>query len=119
MIDVAALVGDLPVVAVQWELYSEPTINQYGETVDPVPVLEAREVVVHPAGRRMLERLPEADRARETIAIYDTQPIVGVGSARPEVCRYQGSRYEVTHVADYEDLAGIYLVLASRIDETQ
>jgi len=118
VIDVRGLIGAIPTTTVTVRTFGASSVNMRGETL-ATPSDEARALVVHPAGRRQIERLPEADRQRETIAIYDVaedSPLVPVPTRKAPRVIYQGDTYEVTFVGDYAEMGGVHLVLASRID---
>lgn len=101
------------------EVPGAQTISSMGEVVDAAATETTYDpIAVHPADKRMLERVPEADRTRETIAVYTTTALRTAGSARPHVVQYQGDRYEVVSVEDYGTAGGVYLALSQRIEVT-
>ena len=112
LLDSAAILDDFERSAVTVETPGEVTIDALREVVHGPPSVANRNPVVHPADRRMLERLPEADRSRETIALYDT-----IEYAQTATVTYQGRRYEVASVADYDTHGGVWLILAQLLDE--
>lgn len=115
MIDVASLVGDIPATTVTLRTYGTTTVNAYGESEATASDASAT-MVVHPSGRRELERLG-LDSKRETIAAY-SQSAIGLSSTvRPPRILYGGRWYEVVSVADYLALGGICMVYAALIDE--
>lgn len=118
MIPVGGLVGAIPTTSVTIRTYGATSVNAYGETT-ATPTDTAASVVVHPATTAMLERMPEADRKRETIAVYTNDALRTVGSTRPARVYYQSTWYEVTQSADYGTLGGIYIVMASRLEEQE
>lgn len=115
MIDVGTLVGDIPTTSVTIRTYGTSTVNDYGETT-ATPTDTVRSMVVHPASTKLLLRLPDSDRARETIAVYDTAAVLTVGSSRPARIQYQSQWYEVIDSENYAELGGIYIALAQLIE---
>lgn len=113
MIDVSALVGDIPTTTVTLRTYGAATVNAYGEMVT-TPSTTSVTAVVHPSGRQTLERFPEIDRQREMISVY---VLDAISSSRPAEVDYQGQTYEIVELGDYGTLGGIYLIHAARIDE--
>ncbi len=113
-IDVAPLVGAIPTTAVVVRTFNAATRNAFGETVDTYTDA-TRQCVVHPSGRRELQRLG-LDLARATISVYDTAAIADIGATRPAQIQYAGRWYEVVRLGDYAELGGIYLVHAAQID---
>lgn len=60
--------------------------------------------VVHPATEEQLERLPEADRSSETIAVYTATPLTaGDETLAPDTVTWRGGTYKVKSVMDYKD----------------
>lgn len=101
------------------EVPGSQTVDALGRAVDASPTLTTFDpIAIHPADRRDLERLPEADRARETVAVYTTSALQTAGSSRPHVVQYQGERYEVSAVEDYATGGGVYRALAQRVEVT-
>lgn len=120
MIDVAPLVPEYA-TSITIEVYDSPTAS-LGRVTYPVPTEVELEAPAHPTtSRRMLARLPEADRYRETIAVYLTtaQHAQIAGSSRPPVVQLGGRRYEVSHTGDYGEAGEVFLLLASLIDEVE
>lgn len=116
MIDVRGLFGVLPTTTVTLRTFAAATIDDYGvPSVSPSDA--SLTAIVHPADRRELERLPEADRTRETIAVYSLLAIDTAGSVRPAQIVYAGRTYEVASAADYGAMGGIYLLLAQLIED--
>ncbi len=118
MIPVAGLlVGIIPSSTVTVRTRTAPTRDSFGRGVEGTTTEVVETLPVHPAtSRRILERLPEKDRQRETLALY-----AGTGSAlapasgtTPAEVVYKGATYTVAHVGDYVDQGGLYLILAQR-----
>ena len=121
MIDVTSLLGGvIPQKALTIRSFATTTINAFREAVPGASTDVVETLPCHPAtSRRMLERLREVDRDRETIAVYcpPTSTLVRASGSAPPIV-VDGSRsYEVTHIGDYGSQGGIMLVLASLIDE--
>lgn len=60
--------------------------------------------VIQPATPRELERLPEGDRDRESIAVFAREPLsLGQGpeGSAPDVILWKGQRYEVASVESW------------------
>lgn len=73
--------------------------------------------VVQPAEPEALERLPEADRSGEVIAVYSTvQLTTGSDTLAPDVVTWQGRDYRVKSVEDRLAIAGYCLALAVSVD---
>lgn len=107
MIDVSALVGDIPTTAVVIETFGAPAVNSRGEAPAGIPTETAADLVVHPAEPEMLDRYG-LDSSTAAIAVYGTAALVGPGgSTRPSVIQYDGRRWEVQRVEDYLALGGI------------
>jgi hypothetical protein len=117
MIPVGGLVGAISTTEVTIRTYGAPSTNIYGE-VTASATDAARDVVVHPATTALLDRMPEADRLRDTIAVYTTDALRTVSTTRPPLVYYQSTWYEVVQSEDYGTLGGIYITLAQRL-ETQ
>lgn len=116
MIDVAGLVGGgIPATSVTLRTYGASTINAYGES-DASSTDASATMVVHPSGRRELERLG-LDSKRETISAYSTTAVGLSSTVRPPRILYGGRWYEVVRVGDYGALGGVYLLHAALIDE--
>ena len=122
MIDVSSLLGGvIPLSTVTVRAFAASTQNAYRETVIGTTTASTRTIPVHPAtSRRLLERLREIDRKRETIALYDSpsSPLVAAAGCAPSEVDYRGRTYVVTHVGDYAEQGEIMLVLASLKDAT-
>ncbi len=122
MIDVTGLLGGiLPRKTLTIRTFGATTINAFREAVEGSPTDTVEELVTHPAtSRRMLERLREVDRHRETIAVYApaTSALVHASGSRTPLVIDGARTYEVTHVGDYASQGGVYLVLASLTDRT-
>lgn len=119
MIDVAALATDLGLepATVTWLVYPTATVSDaYGETDLGTPDEHAEEIVVHPTGRRTLERLPHADQRREMISLYTSRADISADTAAPTRVVYAGRTYEVAAVGDYTRMGGIVLVHAQLVD---
>lgn len=111
--NVAPLVGDIPTTTVTVRTFGAPSRDAYG-VVTATPTDASRTVVVHPSGRKELERLG-LDFKRETISVYDTTDSYTSDTVRPARVQYQGRWYEVVRVGDYGTLGGLYLIHAALI----
>lgn len=116
MIDVAPLIGDIPTTEVTVRSHGASTVNAYGESTASVTD-STRDVVVHPATTAALERLPEADRLRETIAVYSTSALSTTSSTKPDLVYYESDWYEIVESEDYNTLGGMYITLAQRLED--
>lgn len=115
MIDVRGLFGVLPTTTVTLRTFGASTPDDYGEHT-PTPTDASLTAIVHPADARTLERLPEADRSRETIAVYSLLAVDTASSVRPAQIVYASRTYEVVSAADYGAVGGIYLLLAQLVE---
>lgn len=118
MIDVRALVGDIPTTTITLRTAGAPTINDFGETVSAFVDTSVR-AVVHPTDKRSRMRGPEADYARESISVYvlDVDAFDAVRATPAPWIVYQGRTYEVAAVADYVALGGMLMAEAELRDE--
>ena len=119
MIDVSALIGDIPTTTITVRTSGAPTINRFGEVSSSTSDTSVT-AVVHPADKRTRERLTARDAARESIAIYlvTADAVDTVRTAVAPRVQYQGRWYEVVGVADYTALGGVCMAVADLIDET-
>ena len=120
MIDTAGLLdGVIPRKSVTVRSFEATEIDEvFGTTVigdadDTVEVLP-----MHPADRRMIERMIGADHRRETIALYapPTSALVRASSSADPQVQVDGRWYERVSIADYGEQGGILIVLAALID---
>jgi CO/xanthine dehydrogenase Mo-binding subunit len=117
MIDVSTLVGDIPTTPVTVRTYGATSVNAFGETTASYTD-EARDVVVHPAPAEMLERRPDSDRHRESIAVYSKEPLRTVGQTKPNKVFFKSRWYEIVDSEDYESLGGIFITLAQLVEDS-
>lgn len=113
MIEVSALVGDIPSTTITLRTFGAATLNVYGETVR-TPTDASVEAVVHPlSSRRTLERLG-LDFTRETISVYTTNTPMPVTSR----VLHAGRWYEVVSFADYvsSGVGDMYMAHAQLLD---
>lgn len=118
MIDVRALVGDIPTTTITLTTRSAPTIDAFGE-VSSTSSSSSVTAVVHPTDKRSRLRGPECDYARETITIYvlDVDAFDTVRSRPAPLVTYGGRVYEIATVQDYVELGGILIAEAELRDE--
>lgn len=118
MIDVRALIGDIPTTTITLRSPTAPTINAFGEpeTTYTETTITA---VVHPTNKRSRMRGPEADYTRETISIYvlDVDAFDVVRAVPSPRIVYQGREYDVSAVEDYVALGGVLMAEAELRDE--
>jgi hypothetical protein len=114
--NVSGLVGAIPTTSVTVRTFGSSTVNAYGETTAS-STDATRSVVVHPATTAYLDRLPEADRHRETVAIYSTSALTSASSVKPMLVYYQSTWYQLVSHEDYDSLGGIYIAMAQRLEE--
>ena len=110
MIEVGALVGDIPAVSVTVRRFSGHNTDLYGETTSSSVDTEM-DAVVHPAAADVLESVPEADRRRETVSIYANDAVL-----LNDHVLYNSVWYEVIESANYNFLGDIYICVAQRIE---
>lgn len=74
------------------------------------------EAVVVPASGRQLERLPEGQRSKDTIAIYSPTELRTASVDGPPADRltWQGASYEVQSVKPWNEAGGFFEALAVR-----
>ncbi len=118
MIDVSALIGDIPTVSVTLRTFGASSVDALGEATDGAATDAAVEVVAHPMTGRALERMPEADRTREPLALYSLQELPIAGSTRPAQVLYQSRWYEIVRVEDYLALGGMWMAEARLVEVT-
>lgn len=118
MIDVRALIGDIPTTSITLRAFGAPTINAFGETTSSSTDTTVT-AVVHPTNRRSRLRGPEADYTRETITIYvlDVDAFDTVRAVPAPDVVYQGRVYSVAAVEDYAALGGVLMAEAELRDE--
>lgn len=117
MIDVSALVGDIPTTSITVRTFGAPTINAFGESA-AASTDTPTTAVVHPLKRRR-DRQPSTDHAREQIAIYVTaaDALDTVRATPAPWVEYAGRWYEVTEIEDYAELGGLVIAVAELRDE--
>lgn len=101
---------------VQLTRTGEPTVNNYGETVDGTStVITLDPVVIHNAGGRDLLQLPEASRVIEHIKGFTEQRVYAgdSGSVKPDEVTWRGRTWVVDHVEDYDVQGGVYIWMAA------
>lgn len=120
MIPVAVLLaGVIPRKTVSITSFGATTLDQFRRATEGAPTTVTRTIPMHPAtSRRMLDKLPEIDRYRETIALYDapSSPLIAAPGCKASEVVVDGRSYDVTHVGDYQTQGGIVLILASLRD---
>lgn len=120
-VDVADLIDDFRVDGgVTIKRYAASTLNSRGEKVKASPSTVAlTDVAVHTASGRELQRLPEADRRKESIRVYTKVELFTAGDSQdPDVVLYDSKRYEVKLVDDYERQGGVYISTATLSEGT-
>ena len=118
MIDVRALIGDIPATTITLRSFGAPTIDAFGEATS-TPTDTTITAVVHPTNKRARMRGPEADYARETITVYvlDVDAFDAVRATPAPWIVYQGRTYDVAAVEDYAVLGGVVIAEAELRDE--
>lgn len=91
-----------------------PTQNEFGEFVATTPVASDLDPAVgHTVTGRELERLPEADRSRETIRLYTTERLyAGDDGNTPDRVVYDGRTYRVSVSEPYGPHGAVYMAMA-------
>jgi len=97
-----------------------PTLNSYGEFVAAAETtVQLNPVAVHNLTGRDLLKVPEADRDTETIQFYCKQRIyVADANRAADELLYQGRRWTVIGVQDYE-LQGAVWIAQAQLEDTQ
>lgn len=118
MIDVRALIGDIPTTTITLRAFGAATVDAFGETVSSSSDTTAT-AVVHPTNRRSRLRGPEADYTRETITIYvlDVDAFDTVRATPAPDVVYAGRVYSVAAVEDYATMGGVVIAEAELRDE--
>ncbi len=118
MIDVRALIGDIPTTTITLRSFGAATADAFGETLSSSADTTIT-AVVHPTNKRSRMRGPEADYARETITIYvlDVDAFDTVRATPAPDVVYQGRVYSVAAVEDYAALGGVLMAEAELRDE--
>ena len=118
MIDVRALIGDIPTTSITLRARAAATVNAFGET-SSTSVDTTITAVVHPTNKRSRMRAPEADYTRETITVYvlDVDAFDAVRAVPAPWIVYQGRTYDVKAVEDYAVLGGVVIAEAELRDE--
>jgi hypothetical protein len=120
MIPVHLLHGVLLTESVTVRTFAASTSNGYGEVIDGAATDVVETMPIHPASGKMLDRLPDADKQRETLACY---PLAGtalarVAGSRPPRLQRNGFWYEVTDDQDYATIGGVRIVLITKLEST-
>jgi hypothetical protein len=113
--------GVIPLVTVSVTTYGATTLDAFRRAVPGAGTTVSETIPVHTAtSRRLLDKLPEIDRRRETIALYAApgSALADVDGSAPPTVVYRGRTYQRTHIGDYAEQGGILLVLASLVDDT-
>lgn len=110
-IHVSTLVGDIPPVDITVRTLGAPTLNQFHESVRSTSDATVS-AVVHPSGRRTLERLG-IDFNRALISVYTLTEIPLTAEIQ-----HNGRWYVAIDSGDYAALGGIYLTHAELRQET-
>lgn len=113
-LDVAPLVGDIPPTTITVRTFGAEVRDALGQTTATATETSI-EAVVHPSGRRELERLG-LDTRRETISVYTTTAVGTSDGVRPPEIDYGGRTYVVIRLGDYSALGGLYLIHAALRD---
>jgi hypothetical protein len=93
------------------------SINAVGRPVVPTPTSLPRTMVVHQATRKQVERAG-LDHTVDWRAFYDTEELRVAGAGgQGDVVQYQGERWELHNLADYQAMGGMYMALGKRIEE--
>ncbi len=112
-LDVAPVIDEF-LVSMTVERFPTPTRNALGHMVTgsavSTPLIGAGIVTT---ARRHLERLPEADRQRETIVVYTR---TATQLTTPDVITLNSKRYQVTDVSDYALQGDCFVTLAQLIE---
>lgn len=92
-------------------------VDSKGRTTESVMEIDGIGVIT-PSSAEQLQRVPEADRSNEIIAVYSTvQMTSGSDSFKPDVVTWRGNSYRVSSVMDWMDYgAGYSLALCVSTD---
>ena len=100
------------------EVPGTDTINALGHVVTAAPSTVVYDpIAVHVATTRDMQRLPEADRTTETIALYSVVSLRTAGGSAPYIVTYGGRRYVVSDVSDHDAQGGVWHSLA-KLEQT-
>lgn len=100
------LVQDIPVTR------ATETVDGNGRTALSSEALFMTGTIL-PAEDKLLERLPEADRSGEIVAVYSTGQLTsGTETLAPDKVTWRGETYEVLKVLDYLEVGGFCVALA-------
>lgn len=96
-----------------------PQSDAHGEPIlPPKTLLTLDPVVIHNMAGRDLLKLPERDRSTEHIAGYSLVRVyVGVAAFDPDIVRYNGRKWRVDNVQDYDAQGGVFLWAAALMEE--
>ena len=110
---VADLVDRFDVGPLQVERRTPPTPNAWGGfDTAPATVLSIRPISAHNVQGRDLDQLPEADRVSEVVQFYTrTRLYTATDGFAPDVVLYQGRRWRIVTVRDFDPQGGIYCAL--------
>lgn len=110
MILVGPLVGDIPTTSVTIRTSGAASVDALGRTTISSSDT-TRDVVAHPATAAALERLPDSDRRRDSIAIYTNSSL----DLKDRVY-YNSTWYEVVESENYDALGDIFITLCQRLE---
>lgn len=112
MLDLRELLNDPDLAVTVTLIRSVETVTEQGrsERIETeIPIV----CVVLPATSKQLERLPDADRTSETVAVYSEFGLTsGTSTHAPDIVVWQGERYEVKDVQDFGETAGFCVAMA-------
>jgi hypothetical protein len=118
VIPVASLIARMPTSEITVRTFAAPTgPDVYGRITEGAATEATEFVPVHPTtSREMLDRVPEADRRLETIAVYprSDSALAPDPLTTPTEIDYNGETYTVVWSGNYAAQGGVYLVLAQK-----
>lgn len=112
MINVAELIHD-PDFCQPYTLYRKTTVLVGGKSVPKEKALERRGVIIA-ANTKDLLQVPEGDRVKGIIAVYDTEPLqVTNDTGTSDEIVWHNERYRLFQIWPYKDY-GFYKALGQR-----
>ena len=117
-IDVRPLIGLLGGATRTVERFATASgFDALGSPIVATPTLLSRTIVVHQATRKQVEKAG-LDHGVDWHAFYDTEELRTADSGgQADVVQYQGERWLLSTLADYNTMGGMYMALGKRIEK--
>ena len=114
LIDVSALLSDPDFVDTIIVTRVTQTVNAYGVVTATSSTINVR-AAVYPAGGRILELLPEAERGSGTITVLTTYGLIERSATQTDEITWAGKQWRVEKVNDYRNWGGGFVEAMCRM----